>query len=349
MILATRFAGRAASCALLFGGFLAVSAASAEICGDVHVVEAGDTLSAIATRCGTTVSALVAANPVDPRRMAVGTRLAMPRQGAIAGTPVARESSRRSTPTAAELDPNAYVVRAGDTLKRVARRLQIDVRDLLSANPGLEGRRLRRGEQITVPTAEDRARFAEKRTEREAQLAALAQDYPDATLKAESGDWRQTIDLSAEGLAPGEELRVAVSGGDNRWTILGDVRADADGTLKIRARVPGKLAGAPALQIAAERPWGDHLTAMWYRDRVADLRAERRRSNHRLVTVAGKVIRVVDCNLLMTRDGRRYALRAGDGVRPGNIVVVSGSLAPAGGDACFGSRETLTVSSIRAY
>jgi LysM repeat protein len=53
----------------------------------VYVVKAGDTLSAVATRYKTTVSAIVAANElIDPSRIAAGQSLAIPQSGAPEGS-----------------------------------------------------------------------------------------------------------------------------------------------------------------------------------------------------------------------------------------------------------------------
>ena len=60
--------------------------------GRRHIVRAGDTLSAIAERSGTTVAALARRNRLDPRRfLLIGTRLIVPPGGGMdVGTPASR-------------------------------------------------------------------------------------------------------------------------------------------------------------------------------------------------------------------------------------------------------------------
>mgnify|MGYP002652424430 CR=1 FL=1 len=87
--------------------------------GSNYVVQSGDTLSAIANRFGTTVSALDNANPViaDPNRIFAGHVLAIPRAVPAAGS--------------------RYVVQAGDTLSAIGSRFGVGVAALVGANPQL--------------------------------------------------------------------------------------------------------------------------------------------------------------------------------------------------------------------
>lgn len=67
----------AAATALAMG--LAAPAAAAG-CGDQHTIRAGDTLSRIARKCGTSVEALMQANPqiASPSALSIGWTLAVP-------------------------------------------------------------------------------------------------------------------------------------------------------------------------------------------------------------------------------------------------------------------------------
>ena len=97
---------------ILAGATLIVSAAEgnsqpATAATGTHVVTAGDTLSAIAARFGTSVAALVAANGLaDPDRIRIGQSLA------LSDTPV----------TTTTVAPRTHTVVAGDTLGRIAER-----------------------------------------------------------------------------------------------------------------------------------------------------------------------------------------------------------------------------------
>ena len=65
---------------LIYPSF-ALSTAAQGVCGDTYTVLPGDTLSEIAELCGTTVAAILAANPqiTDPTRIFVGQTLRIPR------------------------------------------------------------------------------------------------------------------------------------------------------------------------------------------------------------------------------------------------------------------------------
>jgi LysM repeat protein len=112
-----------------------VNAASAQAnCGDSETVVSGDTLRKIATRCGTTVDALMRANPqiTDRNKIFPGQVILLP--GAlIKGT--------------GGID--TYIVKRGDTLNRLAtqfnttlaRLLELN-KDITNANVVFEGHRL---------------------------------------------------------------------------------------------------------------------------------------------------------------------------------------------------------------
>jgi hypothetical protein len=65
--------------------------------GRRHVVRPGETLSAIAARAGTTVTALARRNKLDPRRfLLVGTRLIVPRGGGVSASQASRAAVEAS-------------------------------------------------------------------------------------------------------------------------------------------------------------------------------------------------------------------------------------------------------------
>ncbi|HEU0295051.1 MAG TPA: LysM peptidoglycan-binding domain-containing protein [Anaerolineales bacterium] len=100
------------------------SARAGGVCGGTYVVEWGDTVSKIAARCGTTVSAIYAANPSLGATLYAGQSLTLP--GSNSGGPC-------NCPPAGS--GNTYVVKAGDTLAKIARHYGISVKALCAANP----------------------------------------------------------------------------------------------------------------------------------------------------------------------------------------------------------------------
>ena len=90
-------------------------------CGSSYVVQWGDTLGGIAMLCGTSVAALRQANPGLGRYIYAGQTLWMP--------------GGSSSYVPGSTSAGTYVVRWGDTLRKIAARLGFNVTDLIAANP----------------------------------------------------------------------------------------------------------------------------------------------------------------------------------------------------------------------
>jgi len=106
----------------------------------LYFVRAGDTVYNLAIRFNTTVSAIIAANPIiqaHPEILRIGQRLCIPTQPTFPSCP----------------GGNYYTIRSGDTLYAIARRYNISLNDLLQANPGIDPARLRIGQVICIPFA----------------------------------------------------------------------------------------------------------------------------------------------------------------------------------------------------
>jgi LysM repeat protein len=111
---------------------------AAGACGPVYTVRPGDTLAGIAFRCGTSVSAILAANPsvVNPNRIFAGLRITIP-----GGEP----------PPVSGV--TTYVVKRGDTLADIAARYKTTVSALLKLNPNIgDPNAIYVGQVIKVPS-----------------------------------------------------------------------------------------------------------------------------------------------------------------------------------------------------
>ena len=97
-------------------GFLAQAACPG---GTLYAIRAGDTLGAIAARFGTSVDAILAANPgIEPLNLQIGQTICIPGPGAglcPGGRP--------------------YTIQPGDTFFQIAQRLGISLQALLAAIP----------------------------------------------------------------------------------------------------------------------------------------------------------------------------------------------------------------------
>jgi LysM repeat protein len=111
--------------------------------GFFYTIGAGDNLYRIASRYGTTVPAILRANPgLDPSRLYVGQRICIPR--AQFPTP---------TPPPVETCPGGffYTIGTGDTLYSIAIRFNTTVEAIIRANPGFDPNRLYVGQRICIP------------------------------------------------------------------------------------------------------------------------------------------------------------------------------------------------------
>lgn len=132
----------------------------------IHVVQPGDTLTAIARRYGTTVKALVTTNGMANANvpLRVNQQLRLPNAGTspAAAAPAPRKPATPA-PAAAAPAPNrpaitpggAYTVKAGDTLYKISRQYGVSPTALMQAN-GLTpetANTIRVGQTLRIPAA----------------------------------------------------------------------------------------------------------------------------------------------------------------------------------------------------
>ena len=127
---------------------------------DEYVVQAGDTLFAIALRFGVTAAEIAAANGLsNPNLIFVGQRLVIPGSGPLAEPAIVAEDNevdnseenRESSPAPPRV---VYVVGPGDTLFLIATRFGSTVTDVAVANGIQNPDYLYVGQQLVIPPSE---------------------------------------------------------------------------------------------------------------------------------------------------------------------------------------------------
>lgn len=111
---------------------------------EYHRVRRGDTLSVIAGRYGISVAALVSANGLRSSHLIrEGQTLTLPIPGGRAPLPASLGD--------AVANDGRYVVRRGDSIARIARRLGVDENALLAANAIIDKNRIYEGQSLEIP------------------------------------------------------------------------------------------------------------------------------------------------------------------------------------------------------
>jgi LysM repeat protein len=146
-----------------------LSPLAAKASGTYTVVK-GDTLSGIAHKQGTTVTAIKRVNNLTGDVIRVGQKLSIPSpqesgqkeiggpapKKTVAKKKVAKAAAKKgeaATATAAAAAGGAYAVEKGDTPEKIAKKLGVKTSALMDANPGLDPKKLRIGQKLNVPGA----------------------------------------------------------------------------------------------------------------------------------------------------------------------------------------------------
>ena len=297
-------------------------AAAQAPCGDRVTVSAGDTLAAIARRCGTTVPALVSANPsINPNVIRPGMVLSV-RDGM--GSP---ESRHRRLPQSPEggfghgPEGDSYTVRPGDTLSAIARRFGVTVPAIVSLNPHVNVHHVRVGQVLRIPTGAQPPRSGR----------SMPHPEPHIVLSPDRGAPGDMVRLRGSGLEPGARLRVMAGPGGRDLETVDVVRSDRRGQIDAQVEVPALSRGVDSIVFAVGQMRG-RVLAYSEPFRVERQRGRRGRSGGGgpgRVDVTGTLTRGgAECPAMHGDDGETYSL-LGDlgGFGPGDRVRVTGEVA----------------------
>ncbi|MDD3154738.1 MAG: LysM peptidoglycan-binding domain-containing protein [Victivallaceae bacterium] len=122
--------------------------------GAVYVVRNGDSIGKIAHMHGVKVSALLEANNLKRTSLIrIGQKLTIPGRGAksSAHAAPAAKGAAKSVKSSAGVESHLYVVRSGDSIDRIARKLKVRRAALMEANNLTATSRLRVGQKLMIP------------------------------------------------------------------------------------------------------------------------------------------------------------------------------------------------------
>jgi membrane-bound lytic murein transglycosylase D len=184
-----------------------------------HPVSKGETLSVIAKKYGTTVTALRQVNNLTAKSvLSVGQTLRIPSSGTIeprpAASPVAKSAPSKTASggkSSVATTTTTYTVRKGDNLFEIATRFHVSVADLkkwnnLTSNQIIAGRKLVVAQAVASSGTEPHK--VVHQVQKGETLVKIASDY--RTTVDDILSWNARNDLSV--LHPGDQITLFVSG-----------------------------------------------------------------------------------------------------------------------------------------
>jgi murein DD-endopeptidase MepM/ murein hydrolase activator NlpD len=226
---------------------LFVQPVSAQSGGPVYIVQAGDTLSFIASRFNVTVSELAAANPgVDPNFLSEGQQIVIPGLEGITGI------------------LETEIISFGDSLRSLSRRTQVSDEQLIRLNRLVSPTELYVGISLIIPTQEDQSSLNTRIT------PSAGESLLELAIKQNSDPWTLTalnkLDGTWESL-PGDVLYSPTTNNEGNATGLPSALRDVSveplplvqgGTEVIRAQaqegvtLSGRLVDMPLRFVLAD-------------------------------------------------------------------------------------------------
>ena len=113
-----------------------------------YTVKSGDTLASIAHHAGTTPVAIKSANKLKSDVVRTGQVLVLPAGGSSVPTKAAAVETTAAASSGATM---THIVKAGDTLGSIARKYQVKMGDLATANNIADPTKLRVGQKLKIP------------------------------------------------------------------------------------------------------------------------------------------------------------------------------------------------------
>jgi LysM repeat protein len=190
-------------------------------CGSTYMVQAGDTLTSIAAKCGDTLAALEEANPslTDPSLITSGEVVNIP-----------QPSSTQST----------YTVKSGDTLSQIAVNLGASLSALEAANPQISDPSLiLPGQVINIPAG-----------------IPVTGGTAQVTITPLNGISGSLVAITGAGFPASSALNLTLSTGSNPSSAPVPVNTDASGSFSTSITIPSSAAQGSVWTIMAAAQGG---------------------------------------------------------------------------------------------
>ncbi|NCA82570.1 MAG: LysM peptidoglycan-binding domain-containing protein [Opitutae bacterium] len=121
---------------------------------NVYVVKAGDSLSKIAAAHGVNSRELAELNQItDPNKIRINQKLILPDYSKPSQSQPAGKSSAKAAAKETAVSGDAYVVKAGDALSKIAALHGVKTKDLMAANNLTDANKIRVGQKLAIPAA----------------------------------------------------------------------------------------------------------------------------------------------------------------------------------------------------
>ena len=130
---------------------------------NVYVVKPGDSLSKIAVSHGVNVRELAELNQIaNPNKIIVGQKLILPDHAKPSQSKPSAKSAAKASAKGAAASGDAYVVKPGDALSKIAAAHGVKTKDLMAANNITDANKIRAGQKLVIPGAKAVAKADDK-------------------------------------------------------------------------------------------------------------------------------------------------------------------------------------------
>ncbi len=143
---------------------------------NVYVVKSGDSLSKIAAAHGVKFAELKELNQIaDANKIRIGQKLILPDYSKPSQSQPAEKSSAKASSKASAVSGDAYVVKPGDALSKIAAAHGVKTKDLMAANNIVDMNKIRAGQKLVIPGAKaaEKKEPAKKPEEKPAEAAKV--------------------------------------------------------------------------------------------------------------------------------------------------------------------------------